>query len=134
VILILACSIVSCRNREAAKDIPVMTLSQKIARFAPTEITADISSLPAGERKALDKIIEASRLMDDIFLRQVWRGNTALLERLRADTSAGAQERLHYFCINMAPWSQLDSNTAFLPGVPERPLGAGYYPEDMTKD
>jgi len=63
-------------------------LEKKIRRFAPTEITADVSHLSDGDRKALDKLIQASQLMDDIFLHQVWSGNTALLAKLRADKTA----------------------------------------------
>jgi len=33
------------------------------------------------------------------------------------------------------PWSSLDALKAFMPGVPEsKPLGANFYPEDMTKE
>jgi hypothetical protein len=41
---------------------------------------------------------------------------------------------LHYFNINMGPWSELDDDSVFVPGVPERPAGANYYPADMTKE
>ncbi len=112
-----------------------MTLADKIARFAPTEITADVSRLSPGDRAALDKIIEAARLMDPIYFRQVWSGNVELLKKLAADTSAIGKERLHYFRINMGPWSLLDNNAPFIDGVPaHRPPGGSYYPTDMTKD
>ena len=42
-------------------------LEAKLARFAPVELTADISKLPEGDQKALAKIIQASKYMDDIF-------------------------------------------------------------------
>ncbi len=44
------------------------------ARFAPVDIGADVSALPASERQALAKLVEASQLIDAIFLRQVWAG------------------------------------------------------------
>src|SRR5215216_6082389 len=44
------------------------------ARFAPADIGADISALPEGERRALAKLVEAAKLMDSLFLRQVWSG------------------------------------------------------------
>src|SRR5919107_5681206 len=52
------------------------------ARFAPADIGADISALPDGERRALAKLVEASKLMDSLFLRQVWSGNDAMLQAL----------------------------------------------------
>jgi Peptidase family M49 len=110
-------------------------LTAKIRRFAPTEITADASGLSKTDRQALDKIIEAARLMDPIFLRQVWSGNVALLKKLEADTSPEGRERLHYFKINVGPWSRLDENVAFIENVPPVKVPHGsFYPDDMTKD
>lgn len=111
------------------------TLAAKIRRFAPTEVIADASHLSAGDRKALDKIIQAAQLMDLIYYRQAWSGNIALKKRLEADSSPAGRERLHYFIINKGPWSQLDNNESFLEGVPrKRPPQAGFYPDDMSKE
>jgi hypothetical protein len=109
-------------------------LAAKIARFAPTVITADVTKLSANDRKALDKIIAAARLFDPLYIRQVWSGNEALLKRLEADRSPLGKLRLHYFLINKGPWSQVDDNVAFLPNVPAKPPTAAHYPDDMTKE
>ncbi len=109
-------------------------LNAKIRRFAPTIITGDVSRLSSSDRRALDKIIEATRLMDPLFIRQVWSGNVALQKKLEADTSALGRARAHYFRINDGPWSQLDENIAFIDGVPnEKPPHAAHYPDDLTK-
>lgn len=126
---------VACNKQQSTKGNKEMTLAQRIARFAPTEISADISKLSPGDKKALDKIIEAARLMDPIYLRQVWRDNVELLKKLEDDTTVVGKEKLHYFCMNMGPWSLLDNNTPFIEEAPkEKPAGANYYPEDMTKE
>jgi len=109
-------------------------LARKIARFAPTTLTADTSKLTPKDRQALDKIIAAAKLLDPLFLRQVWSGNEALEKKLQADKSAVGRSRLHYFYINDGPWSRLDNKDPFIEGVPEKPHGANYYPEDMTKE
>ena len=110
-------------------------LAAKIRRFAPTEITADISGLSEGDRKALDKLIEAARLLDPVYVRQVWSGNEALLKKLEADASPEGKERLHYFMLNKGPWSRPDENEPFIEGVPhQKPPSAGFYPDDITKD
>ena len=50
-------------------------LQQKSARFAPTDLTADISALPANEREALAHMVRAAQVMDALFLEQVrWCG------------------------------------------------------------
>ncbi len=110
-------------------------LAKKIPRFDPTVLTANTSSLSANDRKALNKIIEAAKLFDPLYLRQVWSGNEELRKKLEADRTAVGQQRLHYFRINKGPWSRLDNNEPFIEGVPrEKPANANYYPEDMTKD
>ena len=105
-----------------------------IARYAPVELHADASKLSPGDQKALAKLLEAARVIDDIFLKQVWSGNVALRAQLVRDKSELGVARLHYFDLNKGPWSELDEQVAFLPGVPDKKLpGANFYPESMTK-
>ncbi|MFL6351212.1 MAG: dipeptidyl-peptidase 3 family protein [Bryobacteraceae bacterium] len=104
------------------------------SRFAPTPLTVDITRLGSSDHKALIKLIEAGHVIDHIFLQQLWSGNEKLYRQLRQDTSPLGRARLHMFWINKGPWSDLDAHRAFLSGVPERkPLGANFYPEDMTR-
>jgi peptidase M49-like protein len=136
----IAAVLVACTAQKEAPKVseskaPADSLAAKIRRFAPTDLSADTSLLSEGDRKALDKLIEAAKLFDPLFLRQVWSGNEALLKKLEADTSPEGRERLHYFMINKGPWSRLDKNEAFIDGVPhEKPPQAGFYPDDFTKD
>jgi hypothetical protein len=110
-------------------------LAKKISRFAPTTLTANTARLSAGDRQALKKIIEAARLLDPLFLRQVWSGNDELHKKLEVDKSAVGRQRLHYFLINDGPWSRLDENEPFIEGVPRlKPPQANFYPDDITKD
>jgi hypothetical protein len=124
-------------------------LERMIARFAPVDIVADVSGLPDAERRALGRMVEAARLMDALFMRQVWSGNEAMLEQLSRDavtrsraggtagSAAGFREpftRLHYFLINKGPWSRLDHNQPFIPGVPSKPESANFYPPGATKE
>jgi hypothetical protein len=109
-------------------------LANMIKRFAPTTVTADTGRLSPGDRRALEKIIEAAKYLDLLYQRQMWSGNEAMLARLNEDRSALGRLRVHYFMINDGPWGQLDGDRAFLPGVPStKPPQATYYPDDMTK-
>jgi hypothetical protein len=109
-------------------------LNRMIARFAPVGLQADASKLSPADQKALAKLLDAARVIDDIFLNQVWSGNAALRAKLAADKSALGKARLHYFDLNKGPWSDLDEHIAFIPGVPDKQLaGANFYPTDMTK-
>ena len=103
------------------------------ARFAPTDISADLSKLSDADRRVLAKLVEASKIVDGLFLRQAWAGNDAMLADLARDQSPEGRARLHYFLINKGPWSRLDHNAPFVPGAPAKPAGANYYPEGASK-
>src|SRR5262245_25336664 len=110
-------------------------LKQMNARFAPATLKYDVSRLSPGDRKALPTLVEAARALNWIFMDQLWSGNRALYAKLRKDTTPLGKERLHYYWLNKGPWSDLDDHTAFVPGVSARkPLGANFYPEDMTRE
>jgi len=110
-------------------------LQKKIARLAPTPIRADISRLSAGDRRALGNLIQAARLLNDIYMDQLWSGDRALYVKLQKDTSPLGRARLNYFWLNKGPWDDLDAYRAFIPGVPARkPPGANFYPEDATRE
>jgi hypothetical protein len=110
-------------------------LETMTSRFAPTRLRVDTSRLSSADQSALVKLIEAARILNDVFLRQMWSGNPALYSRLQKDTTPLGKARLHYFWLNKGPWSDIDAFQAFLPGVPPRkPAGANFYPEGMTKE
>lgn len=115
----------------AAPD--VAALQRSVARFAPTDLTADLSGLSPGDRTALAHLVRAAQVMDALFLRQVWAGNEAQFYDLVRDDSPLGRARVHAFVVNKGPWSRLDHNEAFLPGVPAKPASANFYPVDATR-
>jgi hypothetical protein len=108
-------------------------LDKKIARFAPTDLGADITALPASERQALAHIVRAAQVMDALFLEQVWAGNDAMVVDLVRDQTPLGKARLHYFLLNKGPWSRLDHNEPFIQGAPAKPESANFYPPGATK-
>ena len=121
-------------QKKAAAAPGLAQLQAMASRFAPTPLRVDTSQLSSGDRQALVKLIEAGRVINDIFLKQYWSGNPALYAHLQKDPTPLGRARLHYFWINKCPWSVLDNFKPFLPGVPvEKPAGANFYPADMTK-
>lgn len=123
-------------SQSTATPEPVPTAAElrtKIAQFAPADISADVSALPDRERRALATLVDAAKVMDSLFLRQVWAGNDAMLQDLARRTDELGRARLHYFLINKGPWDRLDHNRAFIPGAPPKPEAANFYPEGATK-
>jgi len=134
---ILGCTLMAtAQNTPPSPSLPdAQALNKMAARFAPAPLEVDLSGLSAGDKKALAKLIEAARVLNDLFMEQLWSGNPALYHKLEQDHSPLGRARLHYFWINKGPWSEIDGHKAFLAGVPaHKPPGANFYPEDMTKE
>jgi hypothetical protein len=108
-------------------------LKAMTARYAPVDLTADVAALPANERQALASLLEAAKVMDSLFLRQVWGGNETMLLDLLHDSSDSGRARLHYFMINKGAWSRLDHNEIFVAGAPPKPEQGNFYPAGATK-
>ncbi len=109
-------------------------LEKLSARYKPVDLKVDLKGLSTGDKEALKSLIEASRILNDLFLEQKWAQNRQELAKLERDTSPTGKARLAYFWLNRGPWSTLDDHKAFLPGVPSsQPEGGNYYPEDMMK-
>jgi hypothetical protein len=121
------------QQTQTSTDPEVQRLDGMARRFAPVDLTADISALPASEREALAKIVEAARVFDALFLRQVWEGNETMLLDLVQDSSPLGRARLHYFLLNKGPWSRLDHHEPFIPGAPKKPEQGNFYPAGATK-
>jgi len=119
--------------QQGASSDEAARLEASTARFAPADIAADLSKLPDNERQALKRLVDAGKIFDTLFLRQVWAGNETLLLDLLGDTSPLGRARLHEFLVNKGPWSRLDENKAFIPGVPSKPEPANFYPAGATK-
>jgi len=109
-------------------------LAAMTARFAPVEIRVDLASLPENERAALAYLVEASRIVDALFLRQRSPAVPAQLLALAGDDSPLGRARLAYFVLNKGPWSELDHDAPFIAGAALKPGGANFYPLDATRE
>lgn len=112
-------------------------IEKRLARFTPTEIRADLSALSAEDREVLALVVEASRYLDPVFLRQVHASNPEIEGATRAwrsdDASPAQQAAREYFELNFGPWDRLEEMEPFLGGT-EHPESAGYYPAGVTAE
>jgi hypothetical protein len=139
--LLLPALLAAIGTAATAAPATVEELHKMTKRFAPVALKADASTLSAGDRKAIAKLIEAAKVIDVLQLRQRWAGNEALWAALQKDRSPLGKARLDYFWLNKGPWSIIDGNTSFLPqhiggiAIPDKkPEGANFYPEGSTKE
>lgn len=125
-ILLLACTSGGDKNLEIM--ISTEQLELKANEFTPFKLTTDLSILSLSERKMIPLLLEAASLMDDIFWKQAYGDKNELMGKT---TDAAL---LKFLQINYGPWERLNSNTPFVAGFGEKPKGARFYPEDMTRD
>lgn len=115
-VLILACS---SANKESEMD-------ALLSKYTDFTLTADLSALSENEKKMIPLLIDAAVEMDKVFLNQAY-GYTNLRSQLDAKSA-------QFFDINYGPWDRLNGNAPFVEGIREKPLGANFYPKDMTKE
>lgn len=111
----------------------VKMLKEKLARFVPTEIRYNQSLLSERQKEVVKRLYRADKIIDDIFLDQVYSRNKEILARLKQSNSEIDHLRLELFKIMFGPFDRLDQNKPFIGNRP-KPLGANFYPEDMTKE
>lgn len=135
VLAAVICSLTSGASMAENGNLPnPEQLASLSARFATVDVKVDLSNLPTQERAALAKLVEASRYVDALFMSQRFAGNDALLLQLAADQTALGRARLDYFLLNKGPWSELDEDRPFLPGVGKKPPAGNFYPADATRE
>jgi hypothetical protein len=132
-LILLGCEQKSEQNKDAEE---VTMLKEKIAKFAPTELKYDSSTLDEREKIVVEKLYLASKIMDELFLDQVYSKNFEIRKSLMEQAATGSEKaklELELFTIMFGPFDRLDHNAPFI-GTEKKPLGANFYPEDMTKE
>ena len=97
--------------------------------YAPFTLQSDLSWLTDKERRMLGLFIDAAEVMDGLFWRQAYGDRDALLKQLAGDPAAQ-----RFAVMNYGPWDRLADNAPFVAGIGAKPLGAQFYPLDMTKE
>ncbi|NVJ49646.1 MAG: Zn-dependent hydrolase [Gammaproteobacteria bacterium] len=104
------------------------TSSERFDIYAEFTLTSDLSHLSDKQKQMVAKLIDASTVMDKLFWQQAYGDKAHLLNSI-ADPKAR-----RFADINYGPWDRLDGDKPFLSTIEEKPLGAAFYPADMTKD
>ncbi len=99
----------------------------KVEEFAPVDLTTDLSKLTPKEKELVGIFLDIAKIMDDLFWQQSY-GNKADMDTIK-------DEYVKQFAmINYGPWERLNDMKPFVSGFGEKPLGACFYPKDMTKE
>jgi len=130
-VLFLLVISISCSNQKDSKELNM--LESKINQYVKTEIKYDESLLDEKQKVVIQRIYEAAKIIDELFLEQVYSKNFNIRDRLMRSNDPEDKNKLEYFEINFGPFDRLDHNKPFI-GNEEKPLGANFYPEDITKE
>ncbi|MDE7102552.1 MAG: hypothetical protein K2O37_07120, partial [Bacteroidales bacterium] len=105
-----------------------------VKEYAEVKLTADLSRFSEDEKQMMAYLCDAAEVMDDIFWKEAYIGN-------RDEFLASIKDcNLRKFAqINYGPWDRLNGNHAFMEipgcnGLDDKPLGANFYPLDMTRE
>src|SRR3954449_810310 len=102
-----------------------LTVAERLAQWKPVEMPAP-AGLSARERQMVEKLVEASRLLDNVFWRQSDLAGLALYK----STADANLKRL--LMIMGSRWDLLDENRPFT-GSEAVPPGHELYPKGLTR-
>lgn len=121
----------NCGEKMIKQKASLTYVNSQLEKLAPVTIAPDLSYLPANERHVIKLLVKASQHIDNIFLQQVYEKNLRILSALQESTEVN-QSYIDLFTIMFGPWNRLDNNQPFINNR-EKPLGANFYPLNMSK-
>lgn len=108
-------------------------LADMRAQFERIEMVPDTTFLTPEERRVINLLNQAGKLMSEIYLRQRSEKNVAWRAEIETSELSDKVELLDLFDLHFGPWDTLDHNAPFY-GEEVMPEGAAFYPADMSKD
>jgi len=137
--LLLLASCSKSNDSDAPPSPPVPPSQQEVSVTAATPVrpeiyadfalVADLSGFSENQRKMIRLLIEASTIMDDLYWKQAFGP-----EHEKWLASLNDERTRKFATMNYGPWDRLDDEKPFVPGVGEKPLGAQFYPADMSRE
>ncbi len=126
-LLLVVLAIGGCKSKNTSTEKQVSPYQELADQYAEFPLTTDLSKLTEKEKQMLPLLMQASDLMEDIYWHNAYGDKQQLFQGL-TDPAL-----IKYLSINYGPWDRLNDNKPFLEGVGPKPLGANFYPQDMTK-
>lgn len=117
-------TVIGCNTKKTQET----EMQKKVNEFAPVELRVDIISLSDKEKQMLPLLFEIAEIMDELFWLQTYGDKEELLSKINDEATRD------FVMINYGPWERLNDNKPFVEGYGEKPLGANFYPKDMTRE
>jgi len=123
----------SARKGPASSRMAVASdLTERLAKWREVRMPFDSKGLSAREVKLVEKLVDASRYLEEIFWQQNDPEALHLYQSLATSTSPRDQRLRKYIWINASRYDLLDENKPFVGSTPQPP-GRGFYPPGLTR-
>jgi hypothetical protein len=103
-------------------------MQKRVDEFVKVDLTSNINHLSDKEKQMLPLLFEAAQIIDNLYWSQAYGDKEKLLNGIKDSATR------EFVMINYGPWDRLNGNKPFVEGVGVKPLGANFYPLDMTKE
>jgi Peptidase family M49 len=123
----------AAKGAESAGMHVVPDLDQRLAKFRRVEMPFHSAGLTAREVKMVDKLVDASRYLEQIYWRQIDPDGLALYESLASSQNLQDEMLRRYLWINASRFDLLDDNQPFV-GTSPIPPGRGFYSQNLTRE
>lgn len=120
-------------SRFAKPQYVVPDLTERLAKYQRVTIQFNKSKFSARELQMIEKLVDASRYLDDIYWRQNDPAGLDLYLRLQKSQTAKDVKVRRYLVINGGRYDLTHENKPFV-GTQPMPPGRGMYPEDLTRE
>jgi len=123
----------AAKGAESAGMQVVPDLAQRLAKFRRVEMPFHSTGLTAREVKLVEKLVDASRYLEEIYWRQIDPEGLTLYESLATSKNTKDEILQRYLWINASRFDLLDDNKPFV-GTAPMPPGRGFYPQNLTRE
>jgi len=108
-------------------------IKKLLSQYSITRIKYDKALLDEREMMVVDKLYQACKIIDGLFLEQVFSKNYEIKAELENKSDDASSLTYKFFKINFGPFDRINHNKCFY-GDYKKPEGANFYPEDMSKE
>ena len=113
---------------ETTTEQTLLVDESRLSIYHGIDLTSDLSHLSDNQHKMLSLLIDASKIMDDLFWKQAFFEDKDVFL-----SSIDDEDVRHFAAINYGPWDRLNGDTPFISGYDDKAPGAEFYPHDIDK-
>jgi hypothetical protein len=129
-LFLVVTSLTAQNQKKLSKDQVAPDLEKRLVKFREVRMPFNSAGLSDREKKLVDKLVDASRFLEEIF----WQQNDPDALTFYQSLGDPKDKNLRrYMWINASRYDLIDENKPFI-GSDAMPPGRGYYPKGLTRE